>query len=192
MDSAKRKSIIFRTVIILFSAVLLYFAVALYLIHEYWFAGGFVFISVINIVGAIRKKSSELTFWVVIAIGFNIGLTLYGSRRTFAKHEEYICSARFGREFNGRRENRGVPVIPRGWKRVDSGRWTTWRGDTSTLGHYAKDIMIDSACRIDLEDDDYKLNPAGDLARSISIRMKYARGRGEDSLFYYYRGKSVV
>ena len=186
MDSAKRKSIIYKTVIILFSAVLLYFAVALYLIHEYWVAGLFVFTSVMNIVRTIRVKSSELTFWAVIAIGFSIALTLYGSRRTFAKHEEYVCSDRFGPEFNGRREYLRVPVIPQGWKKIDSGRFTIWNGDTSTFGHYSKEIMIDSACRIDVEDDDYKLKPVGGLARSISIRMKYGRGRGEDSLFYYY------
>src|ERR1700744_1963791 len=186
MDSAKRKSIIYKTVIILFSAVLLYFAVALYLIHEYFGAGSLALISLINITGAIRRKSSELTFWAVIAIGFNLALALYGSRRTFAKHEEFVCSDRFGREFNGRREYNRVPVIPRGWKKIDSGRFTVWNGDTSAFGHYTKEIIIDSACRIDREDDEYKLKPAGGLARSISISMKYARGRGEDSLFYYY------
>ena len=186
MDSAKTKSIIYKTIIILFSAVLLYFGVALYLIQEYFFAAGFALVSVINIVGAIRKKSSDLTFWVVVGIGVNIGLTLYGSRRTFAKHEEYVCSARFGREFNGKREYRSVPILPWGWKKIDSGWRTVWNGDTSAFGHYAKEIIIDSACRIDWEDDDYKLKPVGDMAREISIRMKYAKGRGEDSLFYYY------
>lgn len=61
-----------------------------------------------------------------------------------------------------------------------------WRGDTSQFGHYSKDIAIDSACRVEFEDDDYKLKPVDNLVRSMSIRMKYARGRGEDSLFYYY------
>lgn len=158
MDSVKRRSIIYKSIIILFSAVLLYFAVALFLIREYFFAGCFVLTSVINIVRTIRGKT-ELTVGAVFAIGINIALTLFGTRRTFAKHEEYVCSDRFGPEFNGRREYKRIPVIPPGWKKIDSGRWTVWRGDTSQLGHYSKDIFIDSACRVDLEDDDTSLNP---------------------------------
>lgn len=102
------------------------------------------------------------------------------------KYEIAVCHDKFGREFNERRRQLGIPEIPANWQ-IDSKRddLTSWHGKDSIGGHESKTIIFDK-CRIDREDDEYYLTPRDGDSRHMEVIYQYAEGNVGDSTFFNY------
>ncbi len=133
-----------------------------------------------------KKKASILSvaLWALVML-FNIGML---ARRDFVKYKNNICQDKFGPEFNVRRQRMGIPTIPPGWQ--NNARYgeddAFWSGKEGVNGHEGKTIVFSSDCVLDFERDDYRIEPSNGLSRSISIIVRYAKGKGRDTISFQY------
>lgn len=138
----------------------------------------------------IRYKSKEETkilsllyvFFVISYFGYIFGY------KPIAEYKRNTCQDKFGLAFNKARRVLGVPEIPNDWhiRRRSDGSVDWWKGEKDTIGHVWKSIDIDSACRIELEEDQYFFKPIKDVSRHLLISTYYANGKAVDSIIYYY------
>ncbi|MBB3057970.1 hypothetical protein [Mucilaginibacter gotjawali] len=102
-------------------------------------------------------------------------------------YKRNVCQAQFGPQFNTKRRNLGIPVIPEKWqiKESSEGR-VRWAPADSLIGHQKKYIYIDTGCVIEEELDYYGLTSQHGNKREVMIETQFGRGRLNDSVFYYY------
>jgi hypothetical protein len=159
----------------------------------------------------IRLFFLESYIWAVVYVALNIWVLYrffkdYSNPKTFnnGNYSLLICMIfpcyheytnykrdvrldKFGPVYNKTREVLGIPIIPTGWHTESRGNKSVdWRGKEGVLGHEEKYIALDSLYRVEYERDEYNFKAMHDTTRSISIFFKYARGKGKDSIFYWY------
>ena len=158
-------------------------------ISVYWLVGSlstfFLFVVVWAIIDIIEKKKTRSNiFFSLCAQLLFLGFL---SSPQISRYNRNVCQDKFGREFNARRQSKGIPQIPLNWKIQSRGsKWVDWRAKDSVIGHESKSIEIGSSCAIVSEDDEYNLKPLHGKSRDMSIYAKYARGKAKDSIFFRF------
>ena len=118
--------------------------------------------------------------------------TGYFGYKEIARYKSDKCDDRFGPEFNTRRRRLGIPEIPADWHVKYKWRgYVEWEAKDTT-GHALKYVDIDSSCAIKSEYDEYNLKTVKGKTRSISIDIRYGKGRVNDSIFYRYDAGSDI
>jgi hypothetical protein len=131
-------------------------------------------------------KKEESKALVVFRICFCIFFIGYFGHSEITRYKSDICDDKFGREFNARRRKLGTPEIPADWNVDYKGRRSVdWKAK-DTAGHAVKYISIDSSCTIRSEEDFYNLKPIHGVSRDVSVFTRYAKGKGSDSISYFY------
>jgi hypothetical protein len=111
----------------------------------------------------------------------------YWGYKDIVKYNDYLCTDKFGPEFNARRQSLGVPQIPADWHEdYTLNHSSRWEQKDSTTGHHDKHIYIDSTCAIEFEDDQYYLKPINGKSCGMGVQTRYARGKAKDSIFFRY------
>src|SRR3984885_2121729 len=155
-----------------------------------WLVGRWVCLALIIVVPIIyRMAKKEFSiiggaFFACVML-LNPGILIH---RDMVKYKNHICQVKFGKAFNRRRLNMGVPVIPEGWHNKSSfdDAEANWKGKDNVIGHEGKIIFFSSDYGIDFERDDYNLAPSRSLLRSISIKTTFAKGKGRDTISFDY------
>lgn len=133
--------------------------------------------------GVVKRQVSKA--WVIYRVCFAVFVLSLWGHRDVEKYRKYACEAKFGPEFNQRRRKLGTPEIPVGW--IKESYADDWRAK-DTIGHVSKHIQINSDCVIEFEEDEYRLKPLHGIPRDVTIRTYYAKGKGQDSIFYHWAG----
>jgi hypothetical protein len=111
----------------------------------------------------------------------------YWSYRDIQRHNTHICNAKFGLEFNVKRQKLGIPEIPANWYvEHNFAGSVSWQAKDSVIGHQSKDISIDSSCTLKYEEDKYYLKRLNGKKREVNVYFKYGSGKVKDSVFFWY------
>lgn len=97
------------------------------------------------------------------------------------------CQNQYGLNYNSKRKELGVPIIPNYWhikQRDDESVW--WTGDERVIGHKRKSVMF-SGCDIYGELDVYNLPLKDGKQRLIEIEYRYGNKNHIDSVSYTYQ-----
>ncbi|MCR8556380.1 hypothetical protein KXD93_01935 [Mucilaginibacter sp. BJC16-A38] len=134
-----------------------------------------------------RIKKKEENIWrnimFLCLLYAYFGYTAY---QEITKFNRNVSLDKFGKAFNYRRQSLGIPIIPADWTIENRGSFSVnWKGKKDIIGHTSKHISIDSYTA-DYEMDWYNLKPIDSIKRSMKIRTEYAKGKGKDSIFYYF------
>ncbi|MDN3584224.1 hypothetical protein [Mucilaginibacter flavus] len=155
----------------------------------YWLWGKQAGLAIIYITASIGvyidKDRSRLS--KAGAVGMMLFWQVYFGYHEVSRYNSDVRLDKFGWGYNRERQKRGTPQIPPNWEIKDrTDRSVTWQAKDSTIGHQSKTIVLDSAYKIDFEDDKYELKPIEGPLSDMAIRTQYGRGKGKDSIFYYY------
>jgi hypothetical protein len=184
----KKNYVLFDCFAGLFFAVWMYLDIYLELQSIYWLVIKWVCFPLIIsgwlLIDILRKKVSK--GYIILRICYGIFFVGFYGYHDISKYKRNVCQDKFGREFNERRRRLGVPEIPVEWHVKFRGNYSVdWTGKDTT-GHVSKDIEINSSCVLDYEIDEYNLKAINGISRDMSIKTRYANGKGKDSIFYFY------
>ncbi len=116
-----------------------------------------LFIGLIVTIISNEGKSKIYKVFIICSYLFLLGFL---GRQDITEYKEMTCQDKYGRSFNLARRRLGVPEIPADWHIFGRGNgFVSWVANKTDIGHKVKHIEIDSSCRIEVEDDGYKLKP---------------------------------
>jgi len=152
----------------------------------YWLVGKLICLFIILIGLVFNKINDKKDANSIAMIFLCASFFLFLGYRDISEYKKSACQAKFGPEFNTRRHKLGAPEIPGDWlayrKLTGSVDWKA----KDNIGHVDKYIDIDSSCKINYEEDEYRLKSFHGIPRYVTIRTYYAKGKASDSIFYSY------
>lgn len=130
-----------------------------------------------------RNSKAEIIFYTI----WMTFMTCYFGYKQIEKYNRNVCLAKFGPEFNNRRQGLGIPVIPPNWHVEISGNlYARWQAKDSIIGHESKRIEVGPNCTVESEYDEYDLRSVQKKSRSLSIYTEYTKGKSKDSISYSF------
>ena len=186
MASLGIRVVVYKTLRILVSLYLLILTIGHYFIHEYVYACLILVMLVVYTNLNIRSFASAQFGTLATQLVWLCFLT-FQSYKNYSKYEDGKILIHYSKDFNHRRKQLGVPIIPAWWHVFDKGtRDIEWRGNEHSIGHVDKLIIVDSNRMIEFESDDYTLKPIGKSERHIYVRYIYETRKHPDTLGFTY------
>ena len=185
----RKWNVLYICFVCVYLIIAFYFESHFKLLPIYWLIIKLICIAALFIclVFDLYTNKNNTKFYVVTSISGWLLLFGFYCYRENSIYQRNVCQDKFGREFNQRRLKLGIPEIPANWSiRHRGDGLVSWDGDTGKVGHQSTEIFLNANCTLDLEDDIYKLDPVKGVSRDMSITTHYAKGKGNDSVFYYF------
>jgi len=101
---------------------------------------------------------------------------------------DFCCAASFGPEFNKKRKELHIPIIPSGWKVYNTeNRSTAWQAPKVSRGHGFKVVVYDG-CDLDGEEDHYYFSSKKIQDTVLEVDYRYVnKHRSKDSTVYTFQ-----
>ncbi|WDF79209.1 hypothetical protein PQ469_04235 [Mucilaginibacter sp. KACC 22773] len=122
---------------------------------------------------------------VITALCLIGGLLIFSG---VSKYIEFSCANSFGPEFNKKRKELHIPIIPPAWEVYFKDKYATaWQARRVSRGHSLK-VVVYNGCDLDAEEDHYYFSSKKMQDTVLTAYYKYVnRNRGKDSTVFIFQ-----